>query len=144
MFRRDSKLQFLISNQLPLINTENMLMYGLEFYPFGTNTVISICSNTGLDMEDACVFKKSSRDLGLFHSIVNNNQINGKKLEENINIINTPSINLLNLIEKNILLDNNDIGKLLLSSSKNLFNSLVKNLDLDHSISSNSKVILIL
>mmetsp|Transcript_2889 Transcript_2889/g.5579 ORF Transcript_2889/g.5579 Transcript_2889/m.5579 type:complete len:625 (-) Transcript_2889:145-2019(-) len=140
IFRRDSKLQFLISNQLPLINTENMMMYGLESYPFGTNTLISICSNTGLDMEDACVFKKSSRDLGLFHSIINNNQITANKLEENLNIIKISFINLLNLFEENNLFDNSDIGKLLLNDNKNLFNMLIKNLNLDHSISSSSRI----
>nr|BAS01701.1 second-largest subunit of DNA-directed RNA polymerase I [Lotharella vacuolata] len=140
IFRRDSKLQFLVSSQLPIINTENMLMYNFDLFPFGSNTLISICSNTGLDMEDACVFKKSSREFGLFHSVINKNRIEVKKLQENIIVIQNPVQILLNLIEKNELFDNNDAGKVLLSNKKNLANMVIENLDNDHSITPNSKI----
>lgn len=118
-----------------------MLMYNFDLFPFGANTLISICSNTGLDMEDACVFKKSSQEFGLFHSVVNKNRIDTKKLEENITTIREPFSTLLRLNKKNkfFLPFNNNF--LLLNGKKNSINIITRSLDQDHSIAFNSKVI---
>lgn len=54
--------------QVPICSTINTFNYGLNFFSSGCNLIVSICSLTGLDMEDACVFNKKAASLGLFQS----------------------------------------------------------------------------
>mmetsp|Transcript_28522 Transcript_28522/g.50193 ORF Transcript_28522/g.50193 Transcript_28522/m.50193 type:complete len:760 (-) Transcript_28522:1576-3855(-) len=81
--RKDSKLPFLVGAQYPILNYTINSYRIFEYYPLGVNVIISIASNTGLDMEDACLINKYSGERGMFEGFfIRADQSNVTKIKE--------------------------------------------------------------
>mmetsp|Transcript_22690 Transcript_22690/g.31705 ORF Transcript_22690/g.31705 Transcript_22690/m.31705 type:complete len:923 (-) Transcript_22690:235-3003(-) len=68
--RSFSKLLYIFYPQRPLCDKKIFLTNDINLFPYGNNVIISICSYSLYDMEDACVLSKGSIDFGLFYSVI--------------------------------------------------------------------------
>uniref|UniRef100_A0A7S0GPQ0 DNA-directed RNA polymerase n=1 Tax=Amorphochlora amoebiformis TaxID=1561963 RepID=A0A7S0GPQ0_9EUKA len=104
LFRRNSKLVYLVHPQHPLCSTSNYDKYSINYFPYGSNAVISIGSISGFNMEDACIMNKKSADLGIFYSILIKSYDNMSNCDNNtfININNIENIKELAIIRENL------------------------------------------
>ena len=69
-FRTETNLYQLHYPQKMLVQTEGYQFAGLDQMPFGANVVVAILSQTGFNLEDACILHKGAIDRGLFVSSV--------------------------------------------------------------------------